>query len=761
MDDERFKKFATDPKFRSVPKKEKKVKIDARFQSMFTDKKFSNKVKVDKRGKPETFTTKETYQKYYRQEKKGKKKGGKDDAAAAASSSDSSDSDDDEEEEEEVAKVKANDKKAAMKSDVDYARGEGVLESSSSEEESSDEEEEGGKKGEGEAEATTEGFDKWGEMDHDAERTEDVSRRLAVCNLDWDRVGAQDIFLVLSSFCPKNESVESVQIYVSEFGKKRLAEEEVLGPEELRKSANDADADLSDEEDRLLEGEVVQDQEEIDRKAMERVRLYQVRRLKYYYAVAAFSSEDAANTVYTECDGNEYELSATRFDLRFIPDEMDFEVEDLKEECLSMPDPGKYKPKVFFNKALMQGKAELTWDEADPRRAEAFRKANENPDADLDDEDLKAFIAGGSSSEEEDDAEDEKAASPPPAFESLVAPASSSEDEEEKVAKYKALLADIRQAEGGSKKAKEDRDNEGNMEMTFADSSKFDEDRKQKEFEKMTPWEQYLHKKSEKRKAKRLQREEERKQDDEDDDDDIPEDLADDPFFKHSDEEDDEEGAKKKAAAALSRKKKRSKENSAASNKNGEEEGGSSKDLSLLVMDSDDDKAHFDYKEIVKTDNLSKKKLKKLKKKQQKNTAEQKEDDFRMDLKDDRFGAMYENADFNVDPSHPNFKKTKSMQAIVEEKQKRIVTGKRSRPQTDADKSGGDSGGDKKAGGAAKKAKTGDLSGKSAAAAEQNGKEKAGGAGSNDDRLQKLMHSVKSKSNYMQAIKSGKKKSKK
>ena len=52
------------------------------------------------------------------------------------------------------------------------------------------------------------------------------------------------------------------------------------------------------------------------REEMERIRKYQVNRLKYYYAVAEFNSEMAANTVYTQCDGKEYELSATRFDLR-------------------------------------------------------------------------------------------------------------------------------------------------------------------------------------------------------------------------------------------------------------------------------------------------------------------------------------------------------------------------------------------------------------------------------------------------------------
>ena len=44
MEDSRFSKFNTDPKFRNVPKKQRKVQIDERFQSMFKDKKFVSKV---------------------------------------------------------------------------------------------------------------------------------------------------------------------------------------------------------------------------------------------------------------------------------------------------------------------------------------------------------------------------------------------------------------------------------------------------------------------------------------------------------------------------------------------------------------------------------------------------------------------------------------------------------------------------------------------------------------------------------------------
>lgn len=54
--DERFSGIATDPRFRSLPTRYRKVKIDDRFKGMFKDKKFKVKCTVDERSSIEIKT---------------------------------------------------------------------------------------------------------------------------------------------------------------------------------------------------------------------------------------------------------------------------------------------------------------------------------------------------------------------------------------------------------------------------------------------------------------------------------------------------------------------------------------------------------------------------------------------------------------------------------------------------------------------------------------------------------------------------------
>uniref|UniRef100_A0A183D6E2 ESF1 protein n=1 Tax=Gongylonema pulchrum TaxID=637853 RepID=A0A183D6E2_9BILA len=169
----------------------------------------------------------------------------------------------------------------------------------------------------------------WGETDKDARRVEWKSQRLALCNMEWDRISASDIFVLISSFKPPAPAaqstvlimtvkkghkfqtvaaVRSVTIYVSDFGKERLKEEERAGPKltKLKKP--------------------VEETEEMDEETREALRTYQLERMKYYYAIIECDEVETASAIYDACDGAEFESSAVRLDLRFVPDDMTFEV---------------------------------------------------------------------------------------------------------------------------------------------------------------------------------------------------------------------------------------------------------------------------------------------------------------------------------------------------------------------------------------------------------------------------------------------------
>jgi len=616
-EDSRFSKLGTDKKFLSVSKKKKKVKIDKRFQSLFTSEKFASKCSVDKRGRPKNLSAKENFEKFYDLDE---------------SDSDDSDSSNEEENDEEAnvsddedsatlepdnvddkTTIESDIKTKLLSSSVDYARGEADLYSDSSSEEDTESEEENE-----DEEEEHEFFDKWGEMDAESERTEDATDRLAVVNMDWDRVGAEDIFLVLSSFCGGGGSVTSVEVFMSDMGKERMEEEKTLGPRELRQikgELEDDDGLVVDKKKAMKEAAA----------AMDRVRQYQVARLKYYYAVVQFDSVETAERVYTECDGMEYELSATRFDLRYIPADMTFSTPT--SSCLQPPHPDKYQPKTFFTTALQQGKVELTWDEEDQDRAKAMKEAySKMGDSGEEPDNMGNLIA--SASEDEGESDEEKGSDD-----------EEGDNEKDTINKYRALLAGI----GG----KDDKPTEGDMEVTWND-----EDVTEDAQEELTPWEKYLKKKKDKKtkKPKSLN-----------DDEDIPEGVdMNDPFF--ADELENRETNKK------DKKKKNKHKADFEENVDAEEDN----KLALMVMDSDDEKDHFNFKDIVESETKPDKSKKRKWKKKKKELEIPTEDTFQVDVTDDRFSALFSRPEYNIDPTEPNFKKTKNMEKIIDEKQKRI-----------------------------------------------------------------------------------------
>ncbi|XP_007476728.2 ESF1 homolog [Monodelphis domestica] len=496
----------------------------------------------------------------------------------------------------------------------DLARGKGNIETSSEDEEDD----------------MTEFFPKepsfehaWRELDKDAPRADEITHRLAVCNMDWDRLKAKDLLALFNSFKPKGGVIFSVKIYPSEFGKERMKEECVQGPKELQSIPENAT--------------------EKDWTSREKLRDYQFKRLKYFYAVVDCDSPETASKIYEDCDGLEFESSCSFVDLRFIPDDITFD-EEPKDSALEV-DLTTYKPKYFTSAAMGTSTVEITWDETDHERIKTLNRNFKKDE--LLDMDFQAYLA--SSSDDEEEPEEEQKGDNGINVAEDVKSKKSQKDDDEQITKYRQLLQLVQEKE---KKCK---DNDMEMEIKWVPGLKESAEEMVKNKlegkDKLTPWEQFLEKKKEKKKLKKKQKlqsvtEEETSEDE------LPSDVdLNDPYFA---EEVGKIGTKKKS-------KKISKDEKAPEEAEVERQNA---EMTLLMMDDEEDgRKHFNYNKIVEQQNLSKKKKKKLMKKK-----ELLEDDFEVDVSDTRFQAMYTSHLFNLDPSDPNFKKTKAVEKILEEK---------------------------------------------------------------------------------------------
>uniref|UniRef100_G1RWU3 ESF1 nucleolar pre-rRNA processing protein homolog n=1 Tax=Nomascus leucogenys TaxID=61853 RepID=G1RWU3_NOMLE len=499
----------------------------------------------------------------------------------------SDDEDGDEDEEEDEDEDSEDDDESD--SGPDLARGKGNIETSSEDEDDM-------------ADLFPEesGFEHaWRELDKDAPRADEITRRLAVCNMDWDRLKAKDLLALFNSFKPKGGVIFSVKIYPSEFGKERMKEEQVQGPVELLSIPEDAP--------------------EKDWTSREKLRDYQFKRLKYYYAVVDCDSPETASKIYEDCDGLEFESSCSFIDLRFIPDDITFD--DEPKDVASEVNLTAYKPKYFTSAAMGTSTVEITWDETDHERITMLNRKFKKEE--LLDMDFQAYLA---SSSEDEETEEELQGDDGVNVEEDGKTKKSQKDDEEQIAKYRQLLQVIQEKE---KKGKE---NDMEMEIKWVPGLKESAEEMVKNKlegkDKLTPWEQFLEKKKEKKRLKR----------------------------------------KQKVSVIIMTKCINKKSVTSAKDGTAPEEETEIErqkaEMALLMMDEDEDsKKHFNYNKIVEHQNLSKKKKKQLMKKK-----ELIEDDFEVNVNDARFQAMYTSHLFNLDPSDPNFKKTKAMEKILEEK---------------------------------------------------------------------------------------------
>lgn len=260
----------------------------------------------------------------------------------------------------------------------------------------------------------------------------------------------------------------------------------------------------------------------------------------------------------------------------------------------------------------------MTWDEDDPERGNVTRRTLTRQE--IEDGDFRAFIA--SSSESESEAAGSK-------------PKKNKKAERERL---RALLLsgnDEAMPEGWG-----DEENGGDMDMeiTFTPgllgkSGEGDE----------TTLEKYQRKIREKRKKRKEEvkgksGEKGKAKEDEGDD-----------FF---DADSDEDVAREAKAPKKKDGKKKRKDDGEAVAREGE---ATAEELALLVTSNnpDGETKHFDFKAVLKVEKNGKKKRKGKKDKRLEAAADELQEDFAIDVKDDRFKAIHEDHQFAIDPSNP------------------------------------------------------------------------------------------------------------
>ncbi|KAH8100655.1 hypothetical protein BXZ70DRAFT_989113 [Cristinia sonorae] len=649
MSDPRFARLKSDPRFRSIRKQNAKVVVDDRFKSVFSDskkkkKQHHSKGRVDKYGRPLADTHEEdNLRRFYRLEN--------------------------EEEDEPAAKG------------PDYARGEVLLESSD-EEDADDKKDDSDDDGVvvlgrdisqpipitadeteidldetqfAELDAQAEAYARrQAEEDQDTGSSTEPTRRIAVVNLDWDHVRAVHLFKVFSSLVsptapplasssrsasknPKDAKstivrgrILSVRIYPSQFGKERMAREEVEGPPaEIFKMGSGIEQEDDVNEITVYETGDGQDYNE------DALRKYQLERLRYYYAIVECDTVEAASHVYTELDGTELERSANVFDLSFVPDDMSFDDEPRDDATNDLDAP--YKGLEFVTDALRHSKVKLTWDDDDPERNQVTRRTLTKKE--IEENDFRAYIASSESESEDDGAKK-----------------GASRD------KLRALLlggGDDTLPEGWGKDSGDEGD--ADMEITFTPG--LSETKNTEE----TTLETYKRKMKEKKKRRKEEKEKAVVKKDDDA-------LAGDDFFAPGSGDEDSGGSDGETRRSKGKKKDKNTHGDMSLEATSLRRPSTAEELALIAASENPDKdtKHFDMKAIIKAEKTKKMKRKPKKGKAAEQAENETQDDFQINVEDDRFKGMHEDHAFAIDPSNPHFKKTKSMTALLAERSKRL-----------------------------------------------------------------------------------------
>lgn len=387
---------------------------------------------------------------------------------------------------------------------------------------------------------------------------------------------------------------------------------------------------------------------------------------RYYYAIVECDTVEAASHIYNELEGTELERSANVFDLSFVPDDMVFDAEpryattnphtksaywqfwerdEAAEDVTTDYKPVDYVTDVSslsssehhlppLHQALRHSKVKLTWDDDDPERYQVTRRQLTRQE--IEEADFRAYVASSSSEDEEESPEGTATRS--------------KKDKEASRQKLRALLLG---GNGGDALPEGwDNDNEGSdvdMEITFTPglSEKKDEGDE-------TTLEKYQRKMREKRKKKKEERKEREKTKDAEKEKKGKGEPEDDEFFDFGNGS--EGGGETETTRDIRRKKnKKQKSDAQHSQTPPPRKESTAEELALIAASDnvdDQEPKHFNMKAVLKAERRKGKNGRKGKRHQEENELQE---DFKIDVDDERFRVLHEDHQFAIDPTNPQY----------------------------------------------------------------------------------------------------------
>lgn len=162
-----------------------------------------------------------------------------------------------------------------------------------------------------------------------------LGNRIALNKMDWDSISAVDLLALFQGLCSGEKVVHKVEIFPSLFGLERMKQDALHGPpkeifdpgeEDMKKKRGyrgkkkqEDSADSSDEIMDMLEAE-----NNPNSFNQERLRKYEIEKMKYYYAVIYCNSAKTAIFLYDEYNGYEFENTNICLNMSLIPEEIKF-----------------------------------------------------------------------------------------------------------------------------------------------------------------------------------------------------------------------------------------------------------------------------------------------------------------------------------------------------------------------------------------------------------------------------------------------------